>query len=207
MNNISLLKESYHLHDPKLKVILSEVKDAEYGKDEIAFSYGVSQSPFGEFFIASCPHGLVQAVFTDGKSSDYINIFREKMECTWMSRDDSMASTLTKRVMEHKEDYELEVCVHGTPFQVAVWSALMDIPFAETITYSELAERVGNPKAVRAVASAVAANRLAYLIPCHRVVHSDGTVGEYRWGGTERKAKMIAWEKKRLEELQEAGLR
>ncbi len=70
----------------------------------------------------------------------------------------------------------------GTPFQKQVWNALQKIKRGETKTYREVAEMIGKPTAVRAVASAIAQNKIAILIPCHRVIRSDGTFGEYRWG-------------------------
>lgn len=81
----------------------------------------------------------------------------------------------------------------GTPFQREVWRVLMDIPAGETRTYSQVAEAVGRPSAVRAVASAVGANRLAVIVPCHRVVRKDGGLGGFHWG-VERKAALLAGE-------------
>lgn len=71
---------------------------------------------------------------------------------------------------------------YGTPFQEAVWQAIAQIPLGETCTYQELSRSIGMPSAVRAVANACGANRLALWIPCHRVVRTDGTLGGYRWG-------------------------
>lgn len=75
----------------------------------------------------------------------------------------------------------------GTPLQIKVWQTLGKIPMGKTVSYQELANMVGKPKAVRAVASAVAKNRIALLVPCHRVIRSDGSLGQYRWGGALKK--------------------
>ena len=75
-----------------------------------------------------------------------------------------------------------------------VWNELRKIPFGTTVSYQEVAQRIGEPKAVRAVASAIAENPVAMLIPCHRVIHADGTIGEYHWG-RDLKKKLIAWER------------
>jgi O-6-methylguanine DNA methyltransferase len=83
---------------------------------------------------------------------------------------------------------------HGTAFQRRVWDALLTIPCGARISYSALARRIGEPKAVRAVASACAANAIALGIPCHRVVRSDGTISGYRWG-TELKRSLLEREK------------
>jgi len=83
--------------------------------------------------------------------------------------------------------------LQGTPFTLQVWQALLGIHEGQLATYSHIAEAMNNPKAVRAVASAIASNPIAYLIPCHRVIRNTGVLNEYRWG-KERKAAMIAKE-------------
>ena len=82
----------------------------------------------------------------------------------------------------------------GTPFQQMVWSGLKAIPRGQTQSYQAFSSTIGRPTALRAVASACANNRLALLIPCHRVVRSDGSLGGFRWG-LERKRQLLAWEK------------
>ncbi len=90
--------------------------------------------------------------------------------------------------------FEVPLCIEGTPFQQEVWQALLEIPFGETCSYRELARRMGAPEAVRAVAAANAKNPLAILIPCHRVVGSDGALTGYAWG-IWRKKWLLAHEK------------
>ena len=89
-------------------------------------------------------------------------------------------------------DRELPIDVAGTEFQRRVWAVLRQIPSGETVTYAELARRIGQPRAVRAVAGACAANPAAVVIPCHRVVRSDGDLGGYRWGVTRKQALLQA---------------
>jgi AraC family transcriptional regulator of adaptative response/methylated-DNA-[protein]-cysteine methyltransferase len=85
---------------------------------------------------------------------------------------------------------DLPLDVRGTAFQQRVWQALKDIPAGQTFSYTEIARRIGSPKAVRAVAGACAANNLAVAIPCHRVVRNDGSVSGYAWG-VERKRALL----------------
>jgi len=85
---------------------------------------------------------------------------------------------------------DLPLDMRGTAFQHHVWQALREIPVGTTATYGEIAERIGMPKAVRAVAAACAANKIAVAIPCHRVVRNDGALSGYRWG-VERKRRLI----------------
>ena len=92
-----------------------------------------------------------------------------------------------------RRQFELALDLRGTPFQLEVWRALCAIPYGETISYAELARRVGRPRAVRAVGSANGANPLALVVPCHRVVNSGGKLGGYG-GGLELKARLLALE-------------
>ena len=87
-----------------------------------------------------------------------------------------------KDVIDVSELEKVSLDPIGTPFQKVVWKALCSIKKGETKTYAQVAEMIGAPTAVRAVASAIARNNIAILIPCHRVIRSDGTLGEYRWG-------------------------
>jgi AraC family transcriptional regulator of adaptative response/methylated-DNA-[protein]-cysteine methyltransferase len=84
----------------------------------------------------------------------------------------------------------LPLDVRGTAFQQRVWQALREIPVGSTVSYAEIARRIGHPKAVRAVAGACAANNIAVAIPCHRVVRNDGALSGYAWG-VERKRALI----------------
>ena len=83
--------------------------------------------------------------------------------------------------------------MRGTNFQVKVWEALLRMPQGTVCSYGDLAQRIGQPGAARAVGRAVGSNSVAYVIPCHRVIRQSGVVSDYRWGSTRKKA-MIAWE-------------
>ena len=88
---------------------------------------------------------------------------------------------------------DIKLHLKGTPFQIKVWEMLLKVPMGDLTTYSELAGAVDHPRAVRAVGTAVGHNPVAFLIPCHRVIRSDGQIGEYHWGST-RKNAIIGWE-------------
>lgn len=92
-----------------------------------------------------------------------------------------------------REEFALPVELIGTDFQKAVWTELRNIPFGEIHTYSQIAERIGNPKAVRAVGSAIGANPLLFVVPCHRVVRKNGEMGGFR-GGLPMKEKLLKLE-------------
>src|SRR5699024_10060169 len=86
----------------------------------------------------------------------------------------------------------------GAPFQIKVWEALLAVPTGHVTTYSEIAKRIGNPRAVRAVGTAVGRNPISWFIPCHRALRRDGQLGGYHWGLPVKRA-MLAWEAARLE--------
>jgi AraC family transcriptional regulator of adaptative response/methylated-DNA-[protein]-cysteine methyltransferase len=95
-------------------------------------------------------------------------------------------------IPQRQTEIKLPLDAHGTPFQKAVWQALSEIPYGETCSYSELAERIGKPTAVRAVASACGKNPLAVLVPCHRVLGKGGQLRGFRWGLSMKKALLDA---------------
>lgn len=96
-----------------------------------------------------------------------------------------------------RKTFDLDLAPHGTPFQLAVWNELMNVGYGETITYAELAQRIGKPNAVRAVGAANGANPIPLIVPCHRVIGSNGTLTGYG-GGIERKQWLLAHEGRRL---------
>ena len=114
----------------------------------------------------------------------------------------SWAGVSPKRFLEFLtvQHANFQLFVKGTNFQVNVWRALLRIPEGSLISYKQLAQVTGNPAALRATASAVGANPVSYLIPCHRVLRSSGELGGYHWG-LERKKAMIAWDSARAESV------
>lgn len=106
---------------------------------------------------------------------------------------------LRKQLKEYfkgkRKEFSVPLCYQGSEFQKSVWQILLKIPFGKTITYLNLADSLGNPKATRAAANATGSNPLAIIIPCHRVIGSDGNLTGYR-GGLERKRWLIDHERK-----------
>ena len=100
------------------------------------------------------------------------------------------AEALRRHIEDHQPTPDLPLDVRATAFQARVWGALRKIPYGETRTYSEVAQAIGKPGAVRAVARACATNPAALVIPCHRVVREDGELAGYRWG-VERKKELL----------------
>ena len=123
--------------------------------------------------------GLLSLIFADSKEAAIAYLHR-KFPNRIFIEDAEQVSMLGNKVFISKE--HIQLCPEGTPFQESVWKALLEIPKGETRTYAQIADAIGSPKAVRAVGTAIGANPIAYLIPCHRVVRADGGLGGYRWG-------------------------
>ena len=163
--------------------------------------FGFSQSPFGEIIVARTWDGICDLQFLDFNRLETIHELAQRWgQYTPTTQSDTMAQTV-ERVIFEDYDHPIKLDLHGTDFQLQVWHELQNIPFGTTATYQHIAERIGKPKAVRAVATAIAQNPVAMLVPCHRVIHSDGTIGEYHWG-RELKRQLIEWEANKLKARQ-----
>jgi AraC family transcriptional regulator of adaptative response/methylated-DNA-[protein]-cysteine methyltransferase len=154
-------------------------------------SYAVGKSTLGTVLVASSAKGVAAILIGDDTAALVEELQASFPSTALRAKDDER---LIGRVVGLVEDpsatVDLPLDIRGTPFQQKVWTALQAIPAGITETYSDLAIRVGDPKAVRAVASACAANKLAVAIPCHRVLRTDGSLSGYRWG-VERKRALI----------------
>ena len=151
----------------------------------------------GSVLVAASEKGVAAIFLGDDPDVLITDLQRRFPRATLVGGDKSFEDIMGKVVgliEAPKRDVELPLDVRGTAFQHQVWQALRDIPPGTTATYSEIAERIGMPKAVRAVAAACAANKIAVAIPCHRVVRSDGALSGYRWG-VDRKRRLIARER------------
>jgi AraC family transcriptional regulator of adaptative response/methylated-DNA-[protein]-cysteine methyltransferase len=183
------------LHE--LFVTLEAVTPAEArcGGAGIEIRHGLHPTPFGRALIAVTARGVCGLHFVDGE-----NAALDRLRATWphavLRRDPAGTASLASRIfapLAAPAAKPLALLVRGTNFQIQVWRALLALPFGAVTSYGGIARRIGAPGATRAVGNAVAANPVAYLIPCHRVLRESGEMGGYRWGET-RKAVMLAWE-------------
>ncbi len=111
---------------------------------------------------------------------------------------DQQATKITiQEIFTPNSTASISLLLAGTPFQIKIWEALIKIPFGQLQSYQQIAHFIQNPKASRAIGSAIGKNHIAYLIPCHRVIRSIGEISEYKWNKT-RKVSMIGWEKAQL---------
>ncbi len=159
--------------------------------------YGFAESPFGPIVVARTKDGVCDLQFLGFNRMGVIH----ELAMHWgvytpTTQDDDMAKRIEHTVFE-ENNRNIDLDLKGTEFQIKVWKELLTIPLGKTISYQELAGRLSNPNAVRAVATAVAQNPIAVIIPCHRIIHKDGTLGEYHWG-SEIKRQLLDWEKNKL---------
>ncbi len=187
------------LHD--LFVTMEGVTPGEHraGGAGVTVRWGVAPTPFGRALIAATDRGVCHLSFIEetagtpggngaaaGPPAELVSRWPDAR----LERDDEAAAALAARIFE---TCDVSLDVRGTNFQVQVWQALLRIPAGAVASYGDVAAAVGQPTAVRAVAGAVAANRVGWLIPCHRVIRKVGETGGYRWG-TVRKRAMLARE-------------
>jgi AraC family transcriptional regulator of adaptative response/methylated-DNA-[protein]-cysteine methyltransferase len=158
--------------------------------------YGIGKTPFGHALIASTARGICHMSFVDPQEKEVsAAALRQSWPEAWLEEDAAGSAALLTRVFtpEPGDGARLSLWVSGTNFQIQVWRALLQVPFAGLLSYRQLAGLLGRPGAARAVGSAVARNRVAYLIPCHRILRGSGEFGVYHWGD-QRKAAICGWE-------------
>ena len=181
------------LHD--LMVATEAVTPGEYGSqgDGLQIGYGIHETRFGACLLGVTDRGVCALRFLEEADRE---VAVDELAREWgrasLVRDDRGTRAMATRIFAGAAGASepLPLLLRGTNFQVKVWEGLLRVPEGCLVSYGDLAGRLGIPTATRAVASAVGANPIAYLIPCHRVLRSTGALGGYRWG-TERKLVML----------------
>jgi methylated-DNA-[protein]-cysteine S-methyltransferase len=159
----------------------------------VPISYMQIESPIGPLLLAADDAGLREILFVHGRHS-------AKPDPSWQENPAPLKKTIDQLYSYFAgelEAFDLPLAPKGTPFQQSVWRNLCDIPFGKTISYGELALRIGNPKASRAVGLANGSNPIPIIIPCHRVIGSTGKLTGYG-GGLPIKEKLLALERRQL---------
>jgi len=158
--------------------------------------FGFGETPFGAALVVTTPRGICHLSFASRPDRRAVlEALRQTWPASRLEEDPRGSQVLLTQIFSahHKADDGLSLWVGGTNFQIQVWRALLQIPFAGLLSYQQLAGLMGRPGSARAVGSAIARNRIAYLVPCHRVLRSSGDFGEYHWG-SDRKAAICGWE-------------
>ncbi len=190
------------LHDLCVTMEAMTPGECRRGGEGVTVRWGIHATTVGEALIAVTARGICALHFAN--SAQDSSVLQEDLRARWpaarMVRDDDatagIALEVSRRMLGHGPREPLSVLFRGTPFQLKVWQALMAIPAGAVTTYSEVAKRAGCPAAHRAAASAIGANEIGYLIPCHRVLRKTGAVGGYRWGEPRKRA-LLALERGR----------
>lgn len=158
--------------------------------------YGFSNTPFGRALLAVTGRGLSHLAFVEpGSEAAAQEALRASAPRARFERTDEEARALATRIWSarHRRLFPLPLHVKGTNFQLKVWQALLELGGREHTSYAELAKSIGAADSTRAVACAVGANPVGWLIPCHHVLRKSGGLGGYRWG-EDRKRAMLVWE-------------
>ena len=199
LEHYSKVDESKQLNNPLLHWEEYDNTVEKNDASTLSIHFGTSQTPFGLCFIACSSNGIFQAEFYD-QSNDLRQLefhLHKLYPSASFQKNNAYIEELSHTLFQTSEATataeNINILVQGTAFQKKVWKALTALPKGSLASYQNIAQAIQQPTASRAVASAIAKNNIAYLIPCHRVIRSTGELSQYRWG-KERKAAMIAWE-------------
>lgn len=171
------------------------------GGDDADIRYALSECSLGRCLVAESERGICAILLADSDEQLLAELHTIFPHARNVQGDEAMlerVAQVIRRLDRADAPFTLPLDLRGTAFQLQVWQALRELPAGTTISYQRLAQQIGKPGAVRAVASACAANKLAIVIPCHRVVRGDGALSGYRWG-IARKAQLLQREAKKEE--------
>ncbi|MCX2724789.1 bifunctional helix-turn-helix domain-containing protein/methylated-DNA--[protein]-cysteine S-methyltransferase [Roseibium salinum] len=163
----------------------------------LSIAYGFHPSPFGQVLVMATDKGLAGLGFADpGSESAALEDMCRRWPAAQFLQDQEATTRFAARVFDPekwRQDQPLNVVMIGTDFEIRVWRTLLKIPMGQATTYSDIAASLGNPKASRAVGTAVGRNPLSFVVPCHRVLAKGGKLGGYHWGLTRKRA-ILGWE-------------
>ncbi len=182
------------LHD--LMVSCEAMTPGEIRKlgEGLEIRFGIAPTPFGDAFIGWTSRGICHFEFRDGECAAAASALQAQWPRAALLADPAGAAALAARIFAAAPGHgQLRLVLRGTNFQIKVWEALLRVAPGQVVSYGHLAGMAGCPQAARAVGSALAANTIGYLIPCHRVIRESGEISNYRWGAT-RKVALLAWE-------------
>ncbi|HEY5337962.1 MAG TPA: methylated-DNA--[protein]-cysteine S-methyltransferase [Rhizomicrobium sp.] len=196
------LSGTSRLHDLALKIEAMTPGDYAKGGAGLSIDYGFADCPFGRVLVMTTDKGVCGMAFGDeGEEGAMLKDMQSRWPKAVFTQNTERAEAISAQTFESDSKSPLGLHLLGTPFQIKVWQALLAIPSGKMVTYKSIAARLGDEKASRAVGTAVGRNPVSWLIPCHRVLGSDGALHGYHWGLV-RKRSMLAMEAARAEERQ-----
>ena len=186
------------LHDLFVNIEGMTPGEFKNGGAALSIHYSFAESPFGNILVASTQKGICHMAFADDEQKAFQALQYKFPNATYRQMVDLIQQNALY-IFTHDWSKLDQVKLHlkGTEFQLKVWETLLKIPMGGLSTYKTIATEIEHPKAMRAVGSAIGQNPIAFIIPCHRVIQSAGTFGNYHWGAT-RKSAMIGWEAARV---------
>src|SRR6202166_428287 len=162
-----------------------------FSEKNAGIKFAVGESSLDSILVACGDQGVL-AILLGDNPGELVRDLQAQLPETPLTGDDAVCRNYVSQVAAFieapRKGLDLPLDPRGTEFQLRVWQALQKIPLGTTLSYAELAQRIGEPTAVRAVAQACAENAIAIAIPCHRVVRSDGSISGYRWGVARKRA-------------------
>lgn len=188
------LSGTSRLHDLFINIEGMTPGEFKNGGENLSINYSYAESPFGNILVASTSKGICHMAFTDNE--------QEALGALQMNFPNAKYKQMVDLIQQNAlyifmHDWsklnQIKLHLKGTDFQLKVWETLLKIPMGQLSTYGNIAKQISIPGASRAVGSAIGNNPVAFLIPCHRVIQSSGTLGGYMWGTT-RKTAIIGWE-------------
>lgn len=188
------LSSTGRLHDLFIKIEGMTPGEFKNGGENLSINYSYAESPFGNIIVASTPKGICYMAFAENEETATADLKAHFPNADFKQKLDLIQQNALY-IFTHDWDKLNQIKLHlkGTDFQLKVWETLLRIPMGNLSTYGQIAEEIQNPKASRAVGTAIGSNPVAFLIPCHRVIQSSGHFGGYMWGTT-RKTAIIGWE-------------
>lgn len=188
------LSGTSRLHDLFIKIEGMTPGEFKNGGENLSINHSYAESPFGNILVASTSRGICHMAFADNEQEALKQLQNKFPRARYKQMVDLIQQNALY-IFTHDWNRLDEIKLHlkGTEFQLKVWETLLKIPMGELSTYGNIAEQIQNPKASRAVGAAIGDNPVAFLIPCHRVIQSTGTLGGYHWGSN-RKTAIIGWE-------------
>ncbi len=188
------LSSTSRLHDLMVTCEAMTPGEIKAGGSGLKIHYGFAISPFGEVIVGWTLRGICHFAFSVTYHEAMLNELVKYWPNAIFLQDDSQAENLLHNVFPSTPSRgRVHLVLRGTNFQIKVWEALIHTDFGRVTSYQRLAERAGCTHAQRAVGTALAANHIGFLIPCHRVIRESGEAGNYRWG-TDRKQAILVWE-------------
>ncbi len=193
------------LHDLFMNIEGMTPYEFKNNGENLSINYSFYESPFGEILVASTTKGICYMAFVDNQENNQETAFKSLQnnfskanfnETKDIFQENALAffeQDFNTNSDNNKNIPKIKLHLKGTEFQLKVWEMLLKIPLGELSTYGNIAEKINNSSATRAVGTAIGKNPVAFLIPCHRVIQASGMIGGYMWGTT-RKTAIIGWE-------------